>query len=61
MTANNFLLLQAERPAAFDAAVRTLAHAGPGVACFDGCEALKIVVHWLRKHDPALKLHYQDH
>ena len=29
MTAGNFVLLQA----------------GPGVACFDGCEALEIVVH----------------
>lgn len=63
MTASNFVLLQAERPAAFDAAARaeTLAHADPGVAWFDAREALEIVVHWLCKHDPALKLYYQDH
>jgi type I restriction enzyme, R subunit len=35
-------------------------HADPRTACFYARRALELAVSWAYKHDPALKLPYQD-
>jgi type I restriction enzyme, R subunit len=57
-----FSFLEAEWPALFDAARRAAAAAypDPRTACFYARRALEIAVSWAYKHDPALRLPYQD-
>ena len=60
---SNFTFLQAEFPAVFDAARQAEAHAqsDPRAACFYARRALELALAWLYRHDPALRLPYQDH
>ena len=63
MSNSNFQFLLAEWPDLRDAAgkAEALAHPDPRTACFYARRALELAVHWLYKHDPALKLPYQEH
>ena len=57
-----FALLQREWPAVFEAAGRA-EEAGrdkPRAACFYARRALELAVSWVFKHDPTLKIPYQD-
>ena len=57
-----FAFLQAEWPTIHEAANRAVmaVHPDPRTACFYARRALELAVHWAYKHDPALKLPYQD-
>src|SRR3989449_5224497 len=59
---SQFIFLQREWSAVFDAAARAEAavHADPRTACFYARRALELAVAWAYKYDPALKLPYQD-
>jgi len=59
---SNFAFLKAEWPDLHDAASKaeTLANSDARASCFYARRALELAVHWLYKHDPALKLPYQD-
>jgi len=59
---SQFRFLEREWPAVFDAASRTEAavHSDPRTACFYARRALELGVAWAYKHDPALRLPYQD-
>jgi len=59
---NPFSFLQPEWPAVHEAATRAAAavHADPRTACFYARRALELSVAWAYKHDPALRLPYQD-
>lgn len=59
---SNFAFLQREWAAVFEAASKAEAavHADPRTACFYARRALELAVAWAYKHDPALKLPYQD-
>jgi len=58
----HFTFLQAEWPAVFEAASKAEAavHPDPRTACFYARRSLELAVAWLYKHDPSLKLPYQD-
>ena len=58
----HFTFLQAEWPAVFEAAAKAEAavHPDPRTACFYARRSLELAVAWLYKHDPSLKLPYQD-
>ncbi len=60
--ADPFFFLQAEWPAVHEAATRAAAavHPDPRTACFYARRALELSVAWAYKHDPALRLPYQD-
>lgn len=60
---SNFAFLQAEWPLQFEAASKAegLVHADARAACFYARRTLELAVSWLYKHEPALKLPYQDH
>jgi type I restriction enzyme R subunit len=60
---SNFAFLHTEWPDLFDAASKaeSLAYADARTSCFYARRSLELAVHWLYKHDPALKLPYQDH
>ena len=57
-----FAFLQCEWPSVFEAAgkAETSVHSDPRTACFYARRALELAVAWAYKHDPALKLPYQD-
>jgi len=57
-----FAFLQREWSTVFDAAARaeTAVHVDPRTGCFYARRALELAVAWAYKHDPALKLPYQD-
>ena len=57
-----FEFLQAEWPAVHEAAIKAAAavHPDPRTACFYSRRALELAVAWVYKHDPALRLPYQD-
>ena len=57
-----FSLLQREWPMVFDAAAKAegAVRTDPRTACFYTRRALELAVHWAYKHDPALRLPYQD-
>jgi len=57
-----FAFLQAEWPEVYEAASRAAAavHPDPRTACFYARRALELAVHWLYKHDAALRLPYRD-
>lgn len=58
----NFLFLQVEWSAVFEAAEKAEAavHPDPRTACFYARRSLELAVAWLYKHDPSLKIPYQD-
>ncbi|MBA4110817.1 MAG: restriction endonuclease subunit R [Leptothrix sp. (in: Bacteria)] len=60
---SNFAFLQAEWPLLHEAAFRAegMANIDARVACFYARRTLELAVDWLYKHDPALRLPYQDH
>src|SRR2546428_4435466 len=60
---SQFIFLQREWSAVFDAAARAEAavHADPRTACFYARRALELAVAWAYRYDGALKLPYQDH
>ena len=60
---STFALLKAEWPDLHDAATKAEALVYPDSrsVCFHARRALELAVHWLYKHDAALKLPYQDH
>lgn len=59
---SQFTFLRREWAAAFDAATRAEAavHAAPRTAGFYARRTLELAVSWAYKHDPALRLPYQD-
>lgn len=59
---SNFDFFHDGWPDVADSAVRAeeLVHADPRSSCFYARRALELAVAWLYKHDPALKLPYQD-
>ncbi|HXH05346.1 MAG TPA: DEAD/DEAH box helicase family protein [Vicinamibacterales bacterium] len=59
---SQFAFLQTEWPAVFEAAAKAegAVHADPRTACFYARRALELALHWAFKHDPALRLPYQD-
>jgi len=59
---SQFTFLDREWPGVFEAAGKAEAavHADPRTACFYARRALELAVAWAYKHDPALKLPYQD-
>lgn len=63
MADSNFHFLEAEWPELHAAAIKAEALAYPDAraACFYARRALELAVHWLYRHDGALKLPYQDH
>jgi len=63
MSHSNFRFLQAEWPELHAAASKAEALAYPDArtACFYARRALELAVHWLYRHDGALKLPYQDY
>jgi type I restriction enzyme R subunit len=62
MSGSNFVFLQAEWGAVFEAAHRaeSAVHSDPRASCFYARRALELAVDWLFKHDGAFKLPYQD-
>src|SRR5688572_29163876 len=59
---SQFDFLQREWPAVFEAASKAAGavHADPRTACFYARRALELAVSWAFKHDPGLRLPYQD-
>ncbi len=59
---SNFTFLQAEWPGLHEAASKAeaLAYPDPRSACVYARRGLEVIVHWLYKHDAAIKLPYQD-
>lgn len=59
---SQFTFLQREWTAVFEAAVKAEAavHSDPRTACFYARRALELAVSWAFKHDPGLRLPYQD-
>jgi type I restriction enzyme R subunit len=59
---SQFVFLQREWPAVFEAAGRAeqAVHPDPRTACFYARRALELAVAWAFKHDATLKLPYQD-
>ena len=59
----HFAFLEPEWPGVFEAAGKAEAavHSDPRTACFYARRALELAVAWTYKHDPALKLPYQDY
>jgi len=59
---SHFAFLQSEWPAFFEAAAKaeSLVHPDARAACFYARRGLELAMQWLYKHDPALKLPYQD-
>lgn len=59
---NNFSFLQTQWPAVYEAAEKASSsvHHDPRTASFYARRALELVVRWAFKHDPALRLPYQD-
>lgn len=59
---SQFTFLQHEWPAVFEAASKAevAVYADPRTACFYARRALELAVHWAYKHDPGLRLPYQD-
>lgn len=58
----SFAFLQGEWPTVYEAAGKAAAavHPDPRTACFYARRALELAVAWAFKHDPALRLPYQD-
>ncbi len=58
-----FAFLKSEWPELFEPAAKaeSLVYPDSRSSCFHARRALELAVHWLYKHDSALKLPYQDH
>lgn len=61
-TGSQFSFLQREWPTVFEATLKSEAavYADPRTACFYARRPPELAVHWAFKHDPALRLPYQD-
>ena len=59
---SHFAFLQREWPGVHEAAAKAeaVAYSDPRTGCFYARRALELLVHWIYKHDPALRLPYQD-
>ncbi len=59
---SHFAFLQREWPGVYEAAAKAeaVAYSDPRTGCFYARRALELLVHWIYKHDPALRLPYQD-
>ncbi|VGO15029.1 Putative DNA repair helicase RadD [Pontiella desulfatans] len=59
---SNFTFLRGEWPEVTEAAAKAenAVHADPRAACFYARRAVELLVQWAFKHDPSLKLPYQD-
>lgn len=59
---SQFAFLEREWEAVFDSAVRAeeAVHADPRTACFYARRALELAMAWAYKHDPGMRLPYQD-
>ncbi|NVN90152.1 MAG: DEAD/DEAH box helicase family protein [Desulfuromonadales bacterium] len=59
---NHFAFLQVEWPTVFEAATKAeeAVLSDPRTACFYARRSLELAIAWLFKHDPSLKLPYQD-
>ncbi len=59
---NNFIFLQHEWPAVYEAADKAAnaVYPDPRTACFHARRALELAVAWVYKHDSSLRLPYQD-
>ena len=59
---SNFAFLQSEWPTLFGAASKAegMANTDARTSCFYARRTLELAVDWLYKHDPALRLPYQD-
>jgi type I restriction enzyme R subunit len=57
-----FAFLQREWPSVYEAAAaaESAAYPDPRTACFHARRALELAVAWIFKHDPSLRLPYQD-
>ncbi len=62
MASQHFHYLQGDWPALFEAAAKaeSLANTDARASCFYARRTLELAVAWLYKHDPALRLPYQD-
>ena len=62
-TDSQFEFLRDEWPMLFEPAAQaeSLVYPDSRSSCFHARRALELAVHWLYKHDAALKLPYQDH
>ncbi|MDP2000568.1 MAG: DEAD/DEAH box helicase family protein [Rhodoferax sp.] len=60
---SNFAFLQSEWSTLFGAAIKAeeMANTDARTSCFYARRTLELAVDWLYKHDPALRLPYQDH
>lgn len=60
---SNFAFLQSEWFTLFGAAIKAegMANTDARTSCFYARRTLELAVDWLYKHDPALRLPYQDH
>lgn len=60
---SNFLFLQSEWPTLYGAASKAegMANTDARTSCFYARRTLELAVDWLYKHDPSLRLPYQDH
>lgn len=59
---SQFTFLRRELAAGFEAASKAegAVHADPRTACFCARRALELAVRWAFKHEPGLRLPYQD-
>ena len=59
---SQFAFLQREWAAVFEAASKAevAVHGDPRTACFYARRAMELAVSWAFKHDPGLRLPYQD-
>jgi len=59
---SHFTFLQVEWPTVFESATKAeeAVHGDPRTACFYARRSLELAMAWLFKHDPSLKLPYQD-
>ena len=60
---SNFAFLQSEWSTLYGAAIKAeeMANTDSRTSCFYARRTLELAVDWLYKHDPALRLPYQDH
>ena len=60
---SNFAFLQSEWSTLYGAAIKAeeMANTDARTSCFYARRTLELAVDWLYKHDPALRLPYQDH
>ena len=59
---SNFAFLQPEWSMLYESAAKAegMAYTDPRTSCFYARRTLELAVAWMYKHDPALRLPYQD-